>query len=439
MMVPRTVADLGHRMGPHDWSAATRQEPATPPQRHLPVAGPSSRRTPGSILREDPSATSPAKAGRRAAFLTPDRVQHRYQTLIDAFHTADRRQRGHLPYDRVLEIYSLFFHSSVGMLENDELQRFVEKCMRHSNADGALVVDYTKLADSLRKRDMEMMTKKQAEALRQTGRQGMYASPERGGGGGGSAVQQTPTSGVAAAIRMDGENGDGSWQEPAWKAAVNRDQRTRRDVGGGGGDTRAAPYASAADAAAARLVARRAAPADRSPIVGDYVSEHSPSVYSPTHARGRGMAAGPSPVAARGFDDGGYGHSPTEYYPPQSSGQYQQGHTDGPGSYHGSPTAPPMPSAAGMLGELLAACEAADEERCGRLYSTQILTCCRLRGLEESSAMLRAVIDDVIADDGRADYVKFVQQLAAQRAGQSARDHVAVMHANSPTRRQLAD
>ena len=26
---------------------------------------------------------------------------------MDAFHTADRRQRGHPPYDRVFEIYSL--------------------------------------------------------------------------------------------------------------------------------------------------------------------------------------------------------------------------------------------------------------------------------------------------------------------------------------------
>ena len=58
-------------------------------------------------------------------FLTPDRVQHRYNTLIDAFNTADRRQRGFLAYDRVMEIYALFFHASVGELEEGEVgQRF---------------------------------------------------------------------------------------------------------------------------------------------------------------------------------------------------------------------------------------------------------------------------------------------------------------------------
>ena len=35
--------------------------------------------------------------------------------------------------------------------------------------------------------------------------------------------------------------------------------------------------------------------------------------------------------------------------------------------------------------------------------------------------MLRAVISDVTTDDGRVDYVRFVQQLAAQRASASAR------------------
>ena len=59
--------------------------------------------------------------GRRAPFLTPERVQQRFDTLLDAFQTADRRQRGYLPYDRVVAIYSLYFNASVGKLDDNEL------------------------------------------------------------------------------------------------------------------------------------------------------------------------------------------------------------------------------------------------------------------------------------------------------------------------------
>ena len=54
----------------------------------------------------------------------------------------------------------------------------------------------------------------------------------------------------------------------------------------------------------------------------------------------------------------------------------------------------------------------------------QVLTCCRMHGVEEPSAMLLAVIGDVTTEDGRVDYVRFVQQLAAQRASASARASV---------------
>lgn len=108
-------------------------------------------------------------------------MQHRYSTLIDAFNTADRRQvsaaaigarsrihcahtisstsspfgflfdsrsraqRGYLPYDRVLEIYALFFHASVGEMSEDELGSRVEQFTHHGGPEGTLVVDYAKL------------------------------------------------------------------------------------------------------------------------------------------------------------------------------------------------------------------------------------------------------------------------------------------------------
>ena len=83
-------------------------------------------------------------------------------------------------------------------------------------------------------------------------------------------------------------------------------------------------------------------------------------------------------------------------------------------------------AAAGSLFELLNAAETADVERTGLLYGSQLLTCCRLQGIEESSALLRHMIDacQEQGPDGRVHYVKFVQQLAAHRAGQSARDAV---------------
>ena len=80
---------------------------------------------------------------------------------------------------------------------------------------------------------------------------------------------------------------------------------------------------------------------------------------------------------------------------------------------------------AGTLLDLLGACEAADMDRGGRLHGAQLLTCCRMQGIPESSSMLRAMIDDSQGTDGRVEYVAFVQQLAAQRASGAARANVA--------------
>ena len=121
-----------------------------------------------------PVGTSPP---RRAPFLTSERVQLRHTTLLDAFQTADRRQRGHLPYDRVLSLYGLYFHASIGALDDNEFADFAEQFMFHTPFDGTLVVEYHKLADALRKRDIDLMNKAAIGALRQGGLN--YASPER--------------------------------------------------------------------------------------------------------------------------------------------------------------------------------------------------------------------------------------------------------------------
>ena len=81
-------------------------------------------------------------------------------------------------------------------------------------------------------------------------------------------------------------------------------------------------------------------------------------------------------------------------------------------------------SYANSLTELLHAAEAADVDGSGRLYGSQILTCCRVQGIEEPSGFLRHMVNDCQAEDGRIDYLKFVQQLAAQRATNHARASV---------------
>ena len=81
--------------------------------------------------------------------LDRERAQQRYETLLDAFLTADRRRRGTLPFDRVSEIYSLYFHSSAGQLRPEELPSLIQK---HTTvgADGLANVDYMGFADSVR-------------------------------------------------------------------------------------------------------------------------------------------------------------------------------------------------------------------------------------------------------------------------------------------------
>ena len=95
------------------------------------------------------------RAPSRRLFLTPERVDMRYNTLLDAFLTADRRRRGYLPFDRVLEIYVLYFHSAAAHLKDADLTEFIERYHTIS-AEGAAAVDYMQLAAALRKRDSLM-------------------------------------------------------------------------------------------------------------------------------------------------------------------------------------------------------------------------------------------------------------------------------------------
>ena len=334
-------------------------------------------------------------AGRRA-FLTPERIATRHGTLIDAFNTADRKQRGHLPYNRVLEIYALYFHSSVGQLQDEELAAFVEKFSHHAG-DGSIVVAYPALADALKKRDVEMMAKAEARALRATVGGGAgalsFSTPERavggggrGGGGGGGRGLYTPTvvqGGVAAALRMV----DDSPSAPQGRSPT-----------GLAGRPRPPPLSQA--------------------------GPHDPSL---DHSPGGGAtraAVGRRERGLQGMDSAyAYAHAANQSSPYALEGGRGVGeaHANASASQFGAMGA----AAASSLQALLDACEAADEDRSGKLHAASLLTCCRMQGVPESSAMLRAVIAGTQAEDGRVDYVSFVQQIAAQRAGGAARASVA--------------
>lgn len=316
---------------------------------------------------------------------------------MDAFHTADRRQRGHLPYDRVFEIYSLYFHASVGQLENEELVSLVEKCMHHSS-DGALVVDYARLAEALRKRDFEQMTKAEARALRQSGIPQSF-SPERAAAATGAPpLTHMPTSGVAAALRMEtgetGAFGGVPHRQPFAPQQAHSPGLLPR-TGRGGADAPMPPPHQHLATSPNRMMP---------PPHGD---AEATSPFGRVHGGGGGMFGG--------YD----GHGTDAPHRPPMSASRSPAHAQDPsGAVPGE----------GVLNDLLIACELADDDRSGRLHGAQLMTCCRMRGVEESSALLRAMMADAEGIDGRVDYVKFVQQIAAQRAGTGARERIARRH-----------
>lgn len=287
---------------------------------------------------------------------SPALVQHRFDTLTEAFQTADRRQRGHLPYDKVLEIYTLFMHNAISELLEAELASFVERHAHHSTT-GDLVVDYKGLANALRRRDLDLLTKSETRA-RQTGATA-FGSPDKRGG----PIGMSPArgvfrgTGVAAALQM----------EEAMSPQIGRQY------------TRPPPLTEMP----AYMMANASPPAQSSPM-GD-LGTRSPASDGQTPSRdySRDRQFG-SPI-----DAGAIGAA-----------------------------------AAGSLLDLLHAAEAADSDRSGLLNGSNLLMCCRMQGIEESSALLRQMVTDGQQSDGRVDYVQFVSQLAAQRAGHSARGQV---------------
>ena len=100
------------------------------------------------FLSERPSISTYHSPGSRrppaASSLSSERVEQRYNTLLDAFLTEDRRRRGYIPLDRAVEIYNLYFHSSVGGLTGRELEKFVAEYSSMAQT-GATVVDYMEL------------------------------------------------------------------------------------------------------------------------------------------------------------------------------------------------------------------------------------------------------------------------------------------------------
>ena len=320
-----------------------------------------------------PVGTSPP---RRTPFLTSERVQLRHTTLLDAFQTADRRQRGHLPYDRVLSLYGLYFHASIGSLDDNEFADFAEQFMFHTPFDGTLVVEYHKLADALRKRDIDLMNKAAIGALRQGGN---YASPERQ-----AYPQRTGRTGPSPA-HVSPPYG-------TYKGTVGPPSQPHPSQ----------PYPS------------------QQPRASLY--QELPQYQPPRHDALEGMVTGLSPK-----------HGSSGGYAPAPLGAFDPGARDWAGSATGLATPPRGRPGRGVgsgdsqtrtgdsLRDLLQTLEAADAERSCRVHCAQLLTCCRMKGLEEPSSLLHSVMREVAAEDGRVDYVKFTQQLAAQRAGEMAR------------------
>ena len=336
---------------------------------------------------------SPGGPPRRPPFLTLDRIQLRYTTILDAFHTADRRQRGHLPYDRILEIYGLYFNAAAGVLSEQELAEFAEKFMWHTPTDGTLVVDYVKLAEALRKRDLDLMNKAAAGALRQGL---MYSSPER----------HANLSAYPPAQHLPTEYGGAGAAMPPYRTGRGAKPPPR---------TEGAPYATYENGEAQQQQPAQQPPP---PYANDSLT------LAPAEARRRGGGWG-----AGGYTAVPYQQSAVPYQqsPPRA---VAQGGSDayaptaaGPTAYaSGGPTAD-------SLSALLESLQVADAERVGRLHSAQLLTSCRLHGLTEPSPLLHALMREVVTDDGRVDYVAFVQHLATARAGQQARASLA---ANMP-------
>ena len=334
---------------------------------------------------------------RRPPFLTPERVNLRSQTLLDAFHTADRRQRGYLPMVRVLEIYALYFNASVGMLGEPELTTFAEKYASHLPADGTLVVDYEELSRALHKRDMELMNKAQVTALRQGAAGGLngerHATGYTAAPGIGGVTSMSPPTRIVREGERSPPYATHELAEPHYASSASPTRRPRGSM-------------------AMDFVARTPPPGSPERHMGDGGEPHS-HMAMPSRPRDGWMStnAAQDGQPSRAVGIGG--------------GTVLDRSSDSSNT------------AAGGLAALLDAFAAIDDIRDGRLHPAQLLMACRMYGLEDPSTMLHAIMQDAQAPDGRVDYVAFVQQLAAQRAGASAMASIrATVLAASPKRDQ---
>ena len=117
---------------------------------------------------------------------------------------------------------------------------------------------------------------------------------------------------------------------------------------------------------------------------------------------GAGSGAGMSPDRMQ--------HQVSQFSQRPAAGTPQRSPTDaspaGRGGVGTTTTAAIGAAAAGSLLELLHAAETADTDRSGLLYGSQLLTCCRLQGIDEPSSILRQMVAECQAPDGRVEYVK---------------------------------
>ena len=298
----------------------------------------------------------------RRNFLTPERVEMRYNTILDAFLTADRRRRGHLPFDRVLEIYALYFHSAAAHLRDSELTSFVEQHMM--SVDGSLVVDYMQLALALRKRDSAMASDTDPNGY------GYAAAPHQ------SPRPTNIDTRLANTFHDDGGAGYGH---------DSHDSHERiSPITWGSPGMRATSPPPRADG---RM----------GPSAITTTSPHTPSPSKPSGGLGSRRGGEHSRQAAYSPP----GHSPqmggAPYAVMRDAAETEEGGLE-------------------ALRSLLCALEATDKDQSGRIFSAQLMMMCRMHGVVLSSSMLRTLMSSAEGADGRVDYMAFLHQLAALSA-----------------------
>ena len=290
------------------------------------------------------------RAPRRAATgLSPDLVKHRFETLIDAFGAEDRRNRGYLKYDKVLEIYGLFLHSAIGELRDSELSDFVQKHAYYAGQQADLVVDYQKLTEALRKRDNEMMAKAEQRSLRQTalGQQTGFGSPEKA-----LSPLSPPKAGAPGGafagfgVKATLQNPGGPYDAASAQLAHSPTKGSSPGGGFGGGRPRALggglrpPPIEAMNAAAPAMPNTAYAPVPAQTGFGQLGGQNMQAILG-----GGGYGGPTSPIGGGGGGGAGFGRrrtgeSPVASYAPPGGG-VEEVWADMCRSYHRWDTRPP--------------------------------------------------------------------------------------------------